>query len=95
MIRTRKELHIVLRSGRESKWKGRSTQARAELRTRVIFVKVVNMVIVRAGAAWRRLGTICSLSVERTPSRNESFRSAAIEWEQAAKVLGIVCDDKS
>jgi len=48
-----KELRIVSKSGVECKWKGSNTQVRAERHTRVIFVKDVNTVIVKARVGWR------------------------------------------
>jgi hypothetical protein len=51
MIHMQKESHIVSKSGVEYKWKRSNTQVRAELHTRAIFVKDVNMAIVKGRAA--------------------------------------------
>ena len=56
-----KELRIVLKSGLECRWRGRNIQAKAELHTKVIFVKDVNTVIVKARAVRRCPRTICSI----------------------------------
>ena len=61
MIHMHKELRIVLKSGLECRWRGCNTQARAELHTKVIFVKDVNTVIVEARAVRRCPRTMYSI----------------------------------